>query len=77
MKWAGMFPAATLWPSGSITEVAQMFFDVEKPLQRPLDAMIEKIIDCRSAAEVVVRLHRNTARSPALSSAPPLRDSLP
>jgi hypothetical protein len=56
MKWAGMFPAATLWESRTIAEVAQKFFDEDKPLERPLDSIIEKIIDCRSAAEVVVRL---------------------
>jgi hypothetical protein len=58
MKWAGLFPAATLWESKTIVEVAEKFFDSEKPLQRPLDSMIDKLIDSRSAAEVVVRLTR-------------------
>jgi len=56
MKWAGMFPASTLWSSGSIAEVAEKFFDETDPLQRPLDSMIDALIDCRSAAAVVVRL---------------------
>lgn len=56
LKWAGLFPSATLWASDSMAQVAKQFFDEQKPLQRPLDAIIEKLIDCRSAAEVVVRL---------------------
>jgi hypothetical protein len=56
LKWAGFFPSATLWKSDSMAEVVEKFFDERKPLQRPLDTIIEKLIDCRSAAEVVVRL---------------------
>lgn len=56
MKWAGLFPSTTLWESGSMAEVAKKFFDGQEPFQRPLDSMIDKLIDCRSAAEVVVRL---------------------
>ena len=56
MKWAGMIPAATLWASGTIAEVGEKFFDEEKPFQRPLASIIDKLIDCRSAAHVVVTL---------------------
>jgi hypothetical protein len=56
MKWAGMLPAATLWKSKSIAEIEEKFLDEGKPFQRPLDSIIDKLIDCRSAAEVVVRL---------------------
>jgi hypothetical protein len=56
MKWAGMIPSATLWESKTIAEVGKRFFNEQKPLQRPLDSMIDKLIDCRSAAQVVVRL---------------------
>ena len=59
MKWAGMFPAVTLWQSRSLSEVGRQFFDDQKPHQRPLDAMIDKLIDCPSAAAVVVSLSRN------------------
>jgi hypothetical protein len=52
MKWAGMIPAATLWESHSITELAKEFFNEQKPYQHPLDSMIDKLIDCHSAAEV-------------------------
>jgi hypothetical protein len=31
MKWAGMIPAATLWESHSITELAKEFFNEQKP----------------------------------------------
>lgn len=58
MKWAGLFPAATLWESKSIAEVAEKFFDERKPLQRPLDSMIDKLIDCRTTGEVIVLLSR-------------------
>lgn len=56
MKWAGLFRATTLWESKTIAEVAEKFFDDEKPLQRPLDSIIDKLIDSRNAAEVVARL---------------------
>lgn len=58
MKWAGLFPKSTLWESKSIEELGEKFFDKHNPLQSPLDSMIQKIIDCQSAAEVVVRLAR-------------------
>jgi hypothetical protein len=56
MKWAGMFPATRLWASDTVVETVKQFFDETKPQQRPLDSMIEKLIDCRSAAEVVDKL---------------------
>src|SRR5437660_707937 len=57
MKWAGIFPSTTLWASDSMVGVVvEKFFDEREPLQRPLDVMINKLIDCRSAAEVVVKL---------------------
>jgi hypothetical protein len=52
MKLAGMTPAAVLWESRSITELVKEFFDERKPNQHRLDSMIDKVIDCRSAAEV-------------------------
>ena len=58
MKWAGMVPVATLWESRTIAEVGEKFFDEGKPFQRPLDSIIDKLINCRSAAHVVVTLTR-------------------
>jgi hypothetical protein len=52
MKLAGMIPAAILWESRSITKLVKQFFDEREPNQHPLDSMIDKLIDCRSAAEV-------------------------
>jgi hypothetical protein len=52
MKLAGLTPATVLWESRSITELVKEFFDERKPDQHPLDSMIAKLIDCRSAAEV-------------------------
>lgn len=56
MKWAGMLPGPTLWKSGSVAEIAEKFFDETKLPHRPIEAVIDKVIDCRSADEVVVRL---------------------
>jgi hypothetical protein len=56
MKWAGMLPGPTLWQSGNVAEIAEKFFDGTKLPQRPIEAVIDKVIDCRSADEVVVRL---------------------
>jgi hypothetical protein len=56
MKWAGMLPGPTLWKSGSVAEIAEKFFDETKLPQRPIEAVIDKVIDCHSAADVVVRL---------------------
>jgi hypothetical protein len=56
MKWAGVIPAATLWESKNIAEIGKKFLNEQKPVQRPIDSMIDKLIDCRSAAHVVVRL---------------------
>ena len=55
MKWAGMYPEATLWDCASIAGIMKKFFNGQEP-KRPLDSMIAHLIDCRSAAEVVVRL---------------------
>jgi hypothetical protein len=49
--WAGIFPATTLWESDSITPGLKTFHD-----QRPLDSLIDKLIDCDRTAEVMVRL---------------------
>ena len=56
MKWAGMLPGPTLWQSGNVAEIAEKFFDGTKLPQRPIEAVIDKVIDCRSADEVAVRL---------------------
>jgi hypothetical protein len=56
MNWAGMLPGPTLWKSGSGAEIAQKFFDETKLPQRLIDAVIDRVIDCRSAADVVARL---------------------
>lgn len=56
MNWAGILPGPTLWKSGSGAEIAQKFFDETKLPQTLIDAVIDRIIDCRSAADVVVRL---------------------
>jgi hypothetical protein len=56
MNWAGMLPGPALWKSGSGAEIAQKFFDETKLPQRLIDAVIDRIIDCRSAADVVARL---------------------
>ena len=56
MKWAGMLPGPTLWKSGSGAEIAEKFFDETTLPQKPIEAVIDKVIDCRSADEVVARL---------------------
>jgi len=56
MKWAGMLPGPTLWKSGSVAEIVEKFSEDTKLPQRPIEAVIDKVIDCRSAAEVVARL---------------------
>jgi hypothetical protein len=61
MKWAGMLPGPTLWKSGSVAEIVQKFFDGTKLPQRPIEVVIDKVIDCRSAAEVVARLSAQPA----------------
>lgn len=61
LKWGGLVPGPTLWASRSLVDVHETFFDHEKPLQTPLDSIINKIIDCRSAAEVCARLSRNSS----------------
>ena len=59
MRLAGILPGPTLWQSKSIADVVETFFDTEKPPpQQPIDPMIDKIIDCHSSAEVVMRLMR-------------------
>jgi hypothetical protein len=59
MNWAGMLPGPTLWKSGSGAEIAQKFFDETKLSQRLIDAVIDSVIDCRSAADIVARLSAN------------------
>jgi hypothetical protein len=56
LKWGGIIPAATLWKSSNLAEVAEKFVDINNPFQRPLDLIICKLIDCRSAAHVVAKL---------------------
>jgi hypothetical protein len=68
MKWMGMIPSATLWEEKVISEVAKKFFDPEAPIQRPLDSIIDKIIDCPTAAAVVVKLMNNTQPMPSFAA---------
>jgi len=56
MKWAGMIPEETLWESRSREEVAKKLFDPRDPLRRPLDLIIDKLINCSSAEEIVENL---------------------
>jgi hypothetical protein len=56
MKWAGVLPGPTLWKSANAAEIAEKFFEDTKLPQRPIEAIIDKIIDCRSAEDVAARL---------------------
>ena len=56
MKWAGMLTGPTLWKSESVTEIVEKFFDGTTLPQRPIEAVIDKVIDCHSAADLVARL---------------------
>jgi hypothetical protein len=56
MKWAGMLPGSTLWKSRSSEEIVEKFSDEPKLPQKLIEAVIDKVIDCRSAAEVAARL---------------------
>ena len=56
MKWAGMIPAETVWESRSHEEVAKKLFDPRDPSRRPLDLIIDKLINCSSAEEIVENL---------------------
>lgn len=57
MKWRNLVPGSTLWASKSLVEVGEKFFlDDRDPSKRPLDLIIDKLIDCGSAAEVCTRL---------------------
>jgi hypothetical protein len=56
MKWAGVLPGPTLWQSESAEEIAEKLSDETKLPQKPIEALIDKIIDCRSADEVEARL---------------------
>jgi hypothetical protein len=56
MKWAGMLPGPTLWQSESAAEIAEKLSDETKLPQKPIEALIDMIIDCRGADEVEERL---------------------
>jgi hypothetical protein len=56
MKWAGMLPGPTLWQSESVAEIAEKLSDETKLPQKPIEALIDMIIDCRGADEVEERL---------------------
>jgi hypothetical protein len=56
MKWAGMLPGPTLWQSESAAEIAEKLSDETKLPQKPIEALINMIIDCRGADEVEERL---------------------
>jgi hypothetical protein len=56
MKWAGMLPGPTLWQSESAAEIAEKLSDETKLPQKPIEALIDMIIGCRSADEVEERL---------------------
>jgi hypothetical protein len=56
MRWAGMLPGPTLWQSASASEIGEKFSDEAKLPLRPIEAVIDKVIDCRSAEEVAARL---------------------
>lgn len=56
LKWGGLLPGPTLWASRSIVEVGEKFFDRDRPLQSPLDSIIDRVIDCPSTAELCADL---------------------
>jgi hypothetical protein len=58
LRLRGFIPGPTLYKSASLVEAGEMFFDREHPLERPLDSVIRKVIDCDDAATVCVRLTR-------------------
>jgi hypothetical protein len=60
MNWAGILPGPTLWKSISGAEIAEKFFDETRLPQRLIDAVIDRVIDCRSAADIVARLSANS-----------------
>src|SRR5262245_13346576 len=60
MNWAGILPGQTLWKSVSGAEIAAKFFDETKLPQRLIDAVIDSVIDCRSAADIAARLSANS-----------------
>ncbi len=62
LKWGGLIPGAKLWASDNLVQLGRVFFDPPRPSKRPLDCIIDALINCRSAAEVCSRIHDLDAR---------------
>lgn len=52
----GLVPMSTVWESSDIKEMIRIFANPTNPEQQPLDAIIEKLIECKSIDEVKSRI---------------------
>jgi len=60
LGWGGLWPVATLWETHTLAETGKAFFRPGTALKRPLDCVIDALIDCASAGATVVRLEHLT-----------------
>lgn len=52
----GLVPVGTVWESSDIEEMIRIFANPTKPEQQPLEAIIEKLIECKSIEEVKLKI---------------------
>lgn len=51
--FAGIIPIKTIWGPKTIAEACYIAFDKNKPTKTILDALVNKIIDCKSIEEII------------------------
>lgn len=57
LRFMGMIPVKTLWELNDIVHMVEMFADPANPEKPPLDAIRDKLINCKSIKEVLDKIN--------------------
>ena len=52
LSFGGLIPTKTIWESDDIDEMINLFVDPNDPVKQPLDAIKDRLIECKSMQEV-------------------------
>jgi hypothetical protein len=70
MKWTGLWPAQRLWSSADSNELADVFFDSERPAEHPLESVRNAVLQCDSIAGLLAAISRRENADPSRSGLP-------
>jgi len=56
LSFGGLVPIKTVWEGDNIFKMIALFADPNEPDKQPLDAIIDKLINCKSIEEIKQKL---------------------